>query len=525
MSPLNWNTDRLYSNGYSSSGSYRNGSNGSVTGGANGSNTGSNTTNTNSSNADATLQLIDCLNNLATGSSSHNNTTNTAYQLMAVDECPMQPEGANTKNGFGPQPPPPSTPETADMLLIGSDQRPTTAAVAHNYTDLYKIQQTQPTTTSTSPTVSSKVCYTSLDKRPGGGGSGSLSTAYFKSTGLTLMESRTVHDSGSESTNNNNNNSSNMNGTSNGPLDVYGSTLRTQGLSMDNSYVTLGKIGPQPFNSGYYDSTQQCFEPDYDAGFQQGSYYSYNHQSQQAPDSLASLGYPSMGNNHVLDVEFDPMHSAALDCDVDQVIRHELNMDGSLDFTLSTSDGSNGTTGVANNGPVVTATNYDVLQPEQPPPPQPQQQQQQPQTQQPETQSQQSAQEPNQTSGTTLMDISSFSAQPATQQPQPATASTGPYFTSNSGSSQQTVSYVTLNNRILQQQHSSHLQQPQHIAYSQYGKYIPVNHYLPVPNSSSASSVMVDTATAAAAVTVTSVPPATANSHHQPPVASRSWVH
>lgn len=74
-----------------------------------------------------------------------------------------------------------------------------------------------------------------------------------------------------------------------------------------------------------------------------------NNQSLNTSSSLSSLGSTasqfmghilSLNNSLPNDLDFDSIHGG-LECDVDQVIRHELSVDGNLDFNFDSIHGSN----------------------------------------------------------------------------------------------------------------------------------------------------------------------------------------
>lgn len=87
------------------------------------------------------------------------------------------------------------------------------------------------------------------------------------------------------------------------------------------------------------------------------------HQQQQSSSSTSLINTANHVVGHLLynsfpqDLDFEPsLLSSGLECDVDQVIRHELSVDGNLDFNFDPS-GMNGTSSNSqHHQPPITST-------------------------------------------------------------------------------------------------------------------------------------------------------------------------
>lgn len=468
ISPLNWNNELIYNSGSNAfvdqsraANSYRN-----------------------SSSSNDAIHLIDCLN-LGTRTSPHNSS----YQMI-VDDCPLPSDEEQQimhKNGgsMGCHNMSHESVNPDMMLLGGNMSNQHISTLAHNYNDLYKIHPTT-TVASTSPSSSavSPKAYTTLDTTPAKGVNAS-SNYYKMNDTLTSQPVNTtakVHE-----INNNNNNGLSIN--------AYGSNMhsqRSQSLTMS----------PFTFYQSLEASHLQCYDAEYATDSNYNGYYGGQYQ---LSDSLNNL---SFATHQGLDVDFDAIHTSQLDCDVDQVIRHELNMDGSLDFSLANNATNVDTTSTstkpstAHSQSYSVSNNVDGLNTVD------------------HRHQRQSEQQPDHSPGSqpTLMDISSYSG--------PQAHSQSPYYSSPNVTNNKHSSYASMsptstsNNTSPVNIRLTTLTSPTANSYSAYPKFLPVNsHFAPAPNSTTAAVVAAE----AVSATVTSVP-ATATSHHQP-VASQSWVH
>lgn len=319
---------------------------------------GANNTNSATSTCLKTMQIINCLNDLddvsngmeimatSSSNSSHNtmsisksrNTNNTtAYQLLSGDDSSIVRADGTINNKTSRQGANHTTNNSNGLMLPPSQPNST-------YSDLFKIPSQQ-----TSASV----------KSIGNGNQTShKSNNYFKpplhldptlakvyeldnecsvklksyeenNAGLnpySINQSNRMHHSrsplyGEDCGDNNMDTSTHNNKMDNYSIDMYSQNC---GEYLPNDMVS--------FNSPYYDSYPNMTTP-------QETYGSSHHNQQQHQHlhhQVTNMETVS-GSGQELDFELDSVQGAGLlDCDVDQVIRHELSVEGTLDFGLAT---------------------------------------------------------------------------------------------------------------------------------------------------------------------------------------------
>lgn len=489
---------------------------------------------------DLTMQLIDGVANLGTGS-SHN------FRLMVEDEEEMM------QKTNGPNEATPTAPGAhSEMMRFGSDLASGHGASNHSYTDLYKLQSAlqtgKPSTSNSPPTssppssVSSKACFTSLETVSTNSTDGCTSADYFKAPSIDGASGKPVLEI--------NNNASG--GLGPGALfydyhrygEHHRANLAAYQQHNDSSHHHPGKM--LGFMYAPESSPVGCYGAVYGASERQFSYYEYPAVSHEA---LSSLTYSNSHGAGDIDLDLH-LESGMLECDVDQVIRHELSVDGSLDFGLGTSDTNADSTASSTPTTPTTSCSQSTFT-------------MQLHTTERTGTAQTDAGTPAHSPASNSMDIAysplrtthagqSFYASseavtgtqtyPTVTSIASATGTDGdgqdhprhsPNGSTRGGISQDSGLRTTTGNcSVSSPQHlglqgisSASPLRPTSVLYGSYSPthtYLTGGHYLSVGTPPSAAVVVAAAAETAGSVSVTS--PMTVSGHHQP-VASRSWVH
>ena len=511
LSPHAWPSDmRLY-----------NSSSNSFTTGLDQTNTGNSTGSYHNNVSE--LQLIDCLSNLATGS-SHN------YQRMIVEEETTELKLHNgakqqqTTDGSSAASDANGTSTHAEMMILGDLSGHGQTNPTHRYNDLYKLQSVQSQTSSVSPptssppstTTSAKLCFTSLDSASADSKiTGPIGT-FFKSSSSSINNVSSV---ASNTVNKvleiNNNSASSAGGIYESFNHRYGDHHRSSSLANLTAYQHSPQHHPGKMTTLIYSQ-----DPAQGYGGNETSFTYY--------DYPGGGHYNSHGSGDI-DLDFDTVcaNGNMLECDVDQVIRHELDVDGSLDFGL-TSAGTNADSTTSSTPTTSCSQNtYPILH-----------------------STKQQIAEPHLKSTTLSTMKSNFGQRPQTfcdvNQPAPNIQDTSVTLSGNNSICSNTRKLTTLNNNEYHDKAPKNLENVRPFSPSSLGShstssaeslcpnavtngpYLPshyhsTSHYL--ANPTTAAAVVVAAAETVVNVSVTSPVTISGNHNHQQPVASRSWVH